>query len=104
MYKNDPKAVAWIEKYYERLKESPATRYRKKQKLKLYTILGGFICVECGETREKCLQIDHKKGSMKLDLKRFGNYKKMLKYYIDNPEIAKDILQILCANCNWFKR
>jgi len=31
MYENDPKAVAWIEKYYERLKESPATRYRKKQ-------------------------------------------------------------------------
>ncbi len=101
---NSPENIEWIKKQEQIKATSPSTRHRRKQKKKLYTILGGSICVKCGMLDIRCLQINHKESSMKQDIKYMGSYKNVLKYYIDNPKMAKRCLQILCANCNWIKR
>ena len=63
--------------------------------------LGGFVCSKCGYDDPRALQIDH----------IFSNGKEMplqkntiIQYYLENPDIADEELQILCANCNWIKR
>ena len=53
-----------------------------------------------GCTDFRCLQIDHKKGGGKKELKNLSRknyYKKVL-------ADTTDSYQILCANCNWIKR
>jgi len=68
---------------------------------KLVFVLGGYHCVRCGNTDERVLQIDHIFGNGKeMPLTKSG----IIDYYLENPGIASDELQILCANCNWIKR
>ena len=63
--------------------------------------LGG-VCILCGFSDPRALQIDHIKGGGKKELATFrGNfrnfYRKVLTGEIDH-------VQLLCANCNWIKR
>ncbi len=63
--------------------------------------LGGFICSNCGFDDPRALQIDHIFGkSSGLDLGKTG----VLDYLLENPDVAYEELQVLCANCNWIKR
>jgi hypothetical protein len=76
----------------------------EKQKLKLCEILGGAKCVRCGAKDLRLLVFDHVQGGGATEMKKFGGNFRMIAYYVNNPEIAKQSLQVLCANCNSLKR
>ena len=64
--------------------------------------LGGK-CVMCGyDSDMRALQLDHTWGDGYLDRKKRGT--RLGRFYINNLDIAKDILQVLCANCNRIKQ
>ena len=85
------------------LKKNPEKRYSTTIRRKLFLLLGKS-CVRCGFADIRALQIDHIHGGGKQEMKKFGTNIVMYQYYTRNPEIAKQKLQILCANCNWIKR
>lgn len=76
----------------------------RRMKDRAYALLGGYKCVgykiNCEETREPCLGIDHihGDGSKERRANRSGisQYKRVIK----NPSRY----QVLCHNCNWMKR
>ena len=65
--------------------------------------LGG-ICVRCGFSDKRALQVDHINGGGHQEVMRFGSYYLMIGYYLQHLDEAKTKLQILCANCNWIKK
>ena len=75
----------------------------KKSKLKLFEILGSQ-CVRCGFDDKRALQFDHIEGGGSQERKEFKGKKETYRHYASNPELAKQKLQVLCANCNWIKR
>ena len=79
---------------------------RMKLRNDLFKLLGGKICVNCGFIDERALQFDHINGDgsiLEIKTGRERN-KTFYKKYLDDPELAKKTLQVLCANCNWIKR
>jgi len=77
---------------------------KREIRLKLLRHLGDG-CVFCGyDKNELTLQIDHIDGSGASDKRRFKGNATAYGYYLNHPEMAKDRLQILCANCNAIKR
>ena len=82
---------------------SAASQYYIRKKDKLLDILGRK-CIECGFSDLRALQIDHINGRGLEDARLFGGAPGMYIYYLMRPELAKQRLQILCANCNWIKR
>jgi 5-methylcytosine-specific restriction endonuclease McrA len=77
--------------------------YHRYYKEKAYKALGGK-CVRCGFSDERGLEIDHINNDGYIDRingKR-SNYKEY-QYIANNPEKAKERLQLLCANCNRIK-
>lgn len=92
---------------------NPQQKYFKKTKESLFNILGGKIC-NCTDSRcfckgkckvidERCLQFDHINGGGSKQYKKIGPYSLWI-YYVKNPEIAKQDIQILCSNCNSCKK
>lgn len=66
----------------------------------LIEILGGHTCKDCGISDHRVLEIDHVFGNGKeMPLSKTG----ILQYYIENPDIAYEELQVLCANCHKIK-
>jgi hypothetical protein len=76
----------------------------QKNKLKVYELLGGAKCKNCGFDDTRALQVDHifNNGNNELYILSgtYGIYKKI----ISMGEEAKTEYQILCANCNWIRR
>lgn len=71
----------------------PTRRYYLLQKKKAYELLGK-VCIKCGFSDWRALQIDHING--KGETTGFGTYKEVIK----DPSR----FQLLCSNCNWIKR
>ena len=72
----------------------------KVQRNKLFTILGGVKCVQCGYSNELALAFDHIYDDGYRDRKlRTLDFRK----YLGNPSLAGERLQVLCANCNHIK-
>lgn len=88
---------------YRQMSLRGARRYYFKSKDSLYEILGRR-CVRCGFSDIRALQLDHINGGGIMDTKVLGGACNSLKYYTLRPDLAKERLQILCANCNWIKR
>jgi len=91
---------------YERRKNeisNSGKKYYLKIRNELFDILGGKECMNCGFDVVEALQFDHVNGGGIKDRKSFSSNKLMYLYYIKNPEIAKQKLQVLCANCNFIK-
>jgi hypothetical protein len=78
-------------------------KYQQKKRRELFTLLGDR-CVICGFTDTRALQLDHKFGGGTQELIKFKGNWQLYNYYLKNPELAKERLQILCANHNWIKR
>lgn len=71
-----------------------------QRRLDLIEILGGMECRECGNYDERVLQIDHIFGNgQEMPL----NKTEIMEFYILNPDIAFEELQVLCANCHIIK-
>lgn len=80
-------------------------KYNRQIKDTLFEILGGKTCIQCGETDESCLQLDHINDDGYADRIRFGRHTdRMKQYYVKHPEEAKRNLQVMCASCNWKKK
>ena len=80
-------------------------KHRHQQKTniirnKLFIILGGKKCVQCGYSNELALAFDHIYNDGHLDRKS-ENYS--MERYVKNPPLARDRLQVLCYNCNTIK-
>jgi len=81
-----------------------ARRKLKENKSKLMIILGGKICKKCGYNKdERALQIDHINGGGVKERRKGYTYQ-VFKKYVDDPELARKTLQVLCANCNQIKK
>lgn len=77
---------------------------RWNRKIELFKVLGHSCCVYCEFAIYPALQFEHKNGNGAKDKIRFKNVDQFYKYYINNPDEAREQLQITCANCNWIKR
>ena len=58
----------------------------------------------CAISDSRCLQLDHVNGDGFADRKRLGGQTGVVAYYVDHLSEAREVLQVLCANCNWVKR
>lgn len=76
--------------------------FRETMKNNLFDVLG-HKCVKCGFLDKRALQFDHIFGGGNKERKQSNSYQ-IMKFYNDNPVLAKQKLQVLCANCNWIKK
>ena len=75
------------DKFYETIKE------------KLFEILGGKTCSNCGFKDERALGITPISGNASNDNGRGGDASSWGKY-ISAPDLARENLKVLCLNCN----
>lgn len=81
----------------DRAKENQI-QYRRKKRQEVLAFLGG-ICIWCGFSDPRALQIDHVNGGGSDEIARLGGDSGNKRVYA-NPEKY----ELLCANCNWIKR
>jgi len=74
-------------------------KYHKRMRLDLLGFLGG-VCVHCGFSDARALQIDHVNGGGTKQRKELGRDTKYSQYIREHTTE----FQLLCANCNWIKR
>lgn len=72
----------------------------RQQRIKLIEQLGG-VCVRCGFSDFRALQIDHVNGGGLKDIRSFTGPRTYYKL-VQKTNIGQ--YQLLCANCNWIKR
>ena len=76
------------EKFYASLKE------------KLFDILGGKICSNCGFKDERALGVCHIHDDSVFDNIQRGGFASSWGKYISEPDLARQELRVLCLNCN----
>jgi hypothetical protein len=112
-YQNDMARKNYRKNHIQRRLNTALRRAKNRNNLLLIISDDGvhIRCVECHyDTDLAALQIEHKNDDGAVDRKRFGgtcnNYDihKMIWYYLNHPEEARQKLQILCANCNSIKQ
>ena len=99
----------YFKKYYIKNRNRVIQKQRtrgQEVRVKLLTILNPKQkCIRCGFTDIRALQIDHKNGRGTEEYKgNKMNVMGMYRFYLKNIELAKQNLQVLCANCNWIKK
>ncbi len=108
------KEYEYRKKYHQRYRQKHRIAYnayhtdyqnnlRKRLVTELGNKCGNLKClVPGGCTDIRCLQLDHINGGGTKELKKgpVAAYK----YYLKHLDIARQHLQVLCANCNWIKR
>ena len=60
----------------------------------------GSVCVRCGFTDWRALQVEHINGNGRCDRARFTNREQFLREVL----LYSQGYQLMCANCNWIKR
>jgi hypothetical protein len=93
-----------LKKKRKTIKESQDILTYYKRRGKIFSILEEYKCRRCNESDWRCLQLDHVNGGGSYFRKKIGGQSSMYSFYIRNPVIAKQELQVLCANCNIKKR
>lgn len=76
----------------------------RKLRIRLFKILGGAKCKYCPCQIYQCLHFDHVNGNGGKDRIKHKSNHTVWRYYVNNPELTKRELQVLCANCNYIKR
>jgi len=76
------------DKFYETIKE------------KLYEILGGKICSNCGFKDERALGISPISANVTSDSSGRGGDSASWGKYISAPDLAREELKVFCFNCN----
>lgn len=77
----------------------PPDEYLPKNKIELFDILGGMVCSKCGFDDDwRALEVDHIYGKAQgvEPIRNIG-------YWLENPDLAYEELQVLCANCHRIK-
>jgi len=76
------------DKFYETIKE------------KIFEILGGKTCSNCGFKDERALGIRPVSDDISFDNNGRGGEASSWGKYISSPDLARDELKVLCLNCN----
>jgi hypothetical protein len=92
--------AALCEKHNERARIGVLGSYHKTRRAVLDHY--GERCVCCGETRKSMLQIDHIHNNGNMYRKLFP--KTDICRWLIEHRYPENVIQILCANCNWSKR
>jgi predicted Zn-ribbon and HTH transcriptional regulator len=105
---NHEKYLAYMRIYNQKpelkIKKALRERIRRtRRRVELIIVLGGK-CRQCGFHDYRALQLDHVNGCGTKERRSFPNQHTFVDYYWRNQELAKNVLQILCANCNFIKR
>ena len=61
----------------------------------------GNNCSICGYSDLRALQIDLKEGGITKEYEKYGL--NLLHHYLENPVLAKQKLELICANCKRIK-
>lgn len=71
---------------------------------RLFLILGNK-CIRCGFSDKRALQFDHINGGGRAlrRAKKFKHGQQEINFYSSRPDLARQTLQVLCANCNFIK-
>ena len=77
--------------------------YQREHRMAALETLGK-VCVKCGFSDIRALQIDHMNGGGQKEIKRLGSRTKLYKLVIQSVLNKENKYQLLCANCNWIKR
>lgn len=84
--------------------EAKAAYYRKRHaswRNNIISKLGG-VCIKCGFSDVRALQVDHIKGNGYAERKYMSHH--TVGYYRAVMQDKGENYQLLCANCNWIKR
>jgi hypothetical protein len=77
---------------------------KQRKKIEIHSLLGS-ICIKCGFTDIRALQIDHINGGGHIERKEYPtNPKKYYSNILTSIKNKEGKYQLLCANCNWIKR
>lgn len=76
---------------------------RRKARLDVVNFFGGK-CVRCGFDDWRALQIDHINGGGFSDSRTKQSNHFFRKWINNHPKEARELYQLLCANCNWIKK
>lgn len=87
-------------KYQERVRNGTQTISSNKRARELALQKLGGVCVHCGFSDPRALQIDHISGGGNQERNTIGRFAICRKIASGDT----DGYQILCANCNWIKR
>lgn len=90
--------------YYpkNRLEKCRKQREIRQKRLQFIVDFFGGKCVRCGFIDIRALQMDHTFG--RNGGPKSGNIDSRYAFVKNNPEKAKAMYQLLCANCNFIKR
>ena len=88
------------------IRNKNAKERRQFWRKELFAILGGAKCVRCGYDQDaRALQFDHINGGGRKHREKFKVMSaKYYRFHVENPELAKETFQVLCANCNQIKK
>lgn len=76
--------------------------YSRNKRMEVVKKLGS-VCVKCGFSDIRALQIDHINGGGSKERKNNSNSGSYYYKILNNKNLFKEY-QLLCANCNWIKR
>jgi CxxC-x17-CxxC domain-containing protein len=77
-----------------------SAKFYSSLKEKLFEILGGKTCSNCGFKDERALGFNHIDDGDAFDSIRRGGFASSWGKYISEPELARKDLRVLCLNCN----
>ncbi len=93
-------------KQYKKTHQKEFKQYNLKSmnnlRVKLFELLG-CICKNCGFSDKRALQFDHINGGGTKQRRELKSQTQVYRFYVKNPQLAKQQLQVLCANCNFIK-
>ena len=100
------RTALWLKKNhstprYRRLHRIRLRRHWTKHRKRVVELLGGE-CRRCRFTDFRCLQVDHVRGGGNKEARRFGRH--AIWSRIVRWGSGRNRYQLLCSNCNWFKR
>jgi len=102
------KEITEYQRKYRQTHQAQHQEYCRQYMLKLrMSVLqhycnGDLKCNYCGESRIECLQLDHINNDGYIQRKKMGHRATFYLWLIENNYPPG--YQILCANCNWYKR
>lgn len=73
-------------------------RKRKKLKTRVYDYLGGAVCIRCGCSDSRILEINHIHGGGSKELKLLGGGTQLQRNILKDKR--KDEFEVLCRVCN----
>lgn len=98
---NKPKdsCSAFHQNYYKVKRKAYLSGTNARFRERVLVLIGELKCAKCGIADRKVLQINHKNGGGKKDIRSYKNEYAFYRAILDGIRPIGD-LELLCANCN----